>query len=138
MRRWLVFFAFLAGLALGVAGSIMAPGLAAPYLPTWIRGKTELFEGTVVRKHQEKDRLLLTVQSAQGAILATFRQRVPEIDLLVGEGDILTLALPGYQPFVDDPAIRRVRKQNTQGSAVGAEPGPFPTRVEPSKEGAPR
>jgi len=33
-----------------------------------------------------------------------------EIDLLVEPGDTIALALPGDQPFVDDPAIERVKR----------------------------
>ncbi len=111
MNRWLILVAFALGLGVGVAGTLLGPRFAGPYLPEVIRGKTELVEGVVVRKQQEPDRLLLTVVSERGAILATFRKKVAEINLLVEQGDTLTLALSGYEPFVDDPPIERVRKQ---------------------------
>ena len=111
MRHWLITLAFLAGLALGVSGTILAPRLAGPYLPASIRGKTEVIDGEVARKLREQDRLLLTVLTRQGAILATFKKRVTEIDLLIDEGDTLTLALTRYAPFVEDPVLERVRKR---------------------------
>ncbi len=57
-----------------------------------------------------RDRLLLTVQTSQGSFLVTFKKKVAEIDLLVQQGDTLTLALRRYEPFVDEPAIERVRR----------------------------
>ncbi len=111
MNRWLILVAFALGLGVGVAGTLLGPRFAGPYLPEVIRGKTELVEGIVARKQQEPDRLLLTVVSERGAILATFRKKIAEINLLVEEGDTVTLALSGYRPFVDDPRLERVRKQ---------------------------
>jgi hypothetical protein len=64
-----------------------------------------------MRKQREGERLLLAVQTAQGAILVTFKKKVAEIDLLVQQGDIVTLGLSRYEPFVDEPVIERVRKQ---------------------------
>ncbi len=104
------------GIGVGVAGTLLGPRLVSPYLPEVVRGKTELVEGVVARKEQEPDRLLLTVVSQQGAILATFQKKIAEINFLIEEGDTVTLALPGYQPFVDDPPIGRVRKQKPEGS----------------------
>ncbi|MBI2369318.1 MAG: hypothetical protein HYV08_03620 [Deltaproteobacteria bacterium] len=66
-------------------------------------------------KQREEDRLLLTVLTPRGAILATFRQKVAEIDLLVDVGDTLTLGLPRYEPFLADPRIERVRKESGSG-----------------------
>lgn len=126
MSRGLILLAFLAGLALGVAGTTLGPRLAGPYLPEAVRGKTKLVEGVVVRKQQEPDRLLLTVVSEPGSILATFRKKIAEINLLVEQGDTLTLALSGYEPFVDDPPIERVRKQKPESSGGTGGPGPPP------------
>jgi len=63
-------------------------------------------------KQRKGDRLLLTVQTSDGTILATFKKKITEIDLLVAEGDMLTLARTGYRAFMEDPPIGRVRKQN--------------------------
>lgn len=124
MQRWLLPLTLLVGVALGVSGTILAPGLVGPYLPGVVRGKAELVEGEVVRKQREADRLLLTVTTGQGAILATFKKQVAEIDLLVEQGDALTLALRGYEPFVADPAIERVRKPKRPGALGGEGPAP--------------
>ncbi|UCG76548.1 MAG: hypothetical protein JSV95_04440 [Gemmatimonadota bacterium] len=101
---------FLVGLVIGVAGTLLLPRYLGPYLPTGMGGGGETLEGPVLGKRQEDGRLLLTVQAAQGAVLATFRERVPEIDLLVDVGDTVSLGVSRYEPFVDDPAFRGIRK----------------------------
>ncbi len=102
---WLV-----AGLVLGVAGTLFLPDLLRPYLPAGLRlGETEV-PGLVVEKRREGDRLLLTVDTERGASLATFTRQVSEIDLLVSEGDSVTLGLGEYAPLVDDPSLVGVRK----------------------------
>jgi len=103
---------FLVGLVLGITGTILGPSLLEPYLPSAIRGDLEGIEGAVMSKQRKGDRLLLTVQTSEGAILATFKKKLTEIDLLVAEGDMLTLARTGYRAFMEDPPIGRVRKQN--------------------------
>jgi TOBE domain-containing protein len=112
MKFSLVLLTLSVGIALGVAGTIFAPDVAGPYLPEAFRvKKAETIDGEVVRKLREGERLLLTVQTTQGAILVTFKKKVAEIDLLVQQGDTITLRLSRYEPFVDEPAIERVRKQ---------------------------
>ena len=112
MKTQLIVFILLIGIALGVVGTIFGPDVAGPYLPETFRGKkTETIDGEVVRKLREGDRLLLTVQTSQGSFLVTFKKKVAEIDLLVQQGDTVTLALSRYEPFVEEPAILRVRKQ---------------------------
>ena len=138
MNRWLILVPFVVGIGVGVAGTLLGPRFASPYLPEVIRGKTELVEGVVVRKQQEPDRLLLTVVSEQGAILATFRRKIAEINLLVEERDTVTLALSGYQPFVDDPPIERVRKQKPDGSGGAGKPEAQAPGDQPDKESPPR
>jgi hypothetical protein len=112
MKFSLVLLILLVGVALGVVGTIFAPDVAGPYLPEAFRvKKSATIDGEVMRKQREGERLLLAVQTAQGAILVTFKKKVAEIDLLVQQGDIVTLGLSRYEPFVDEPAIERVRKQ---------------------------
>ena len=106
-RRWVW---LLTGLVLGALAGVFGPELAAPYLPTMLQAGGEEVTGPVVGKRVEGDRVLLTVDTEQGAVLATFRQRVPEIDLLVEEGDTVTLGIPAYAPLVDDPSLAAVRK----------------------------
>ena len=133
MKTWIIVLTLLIGVALGVSGTILAPKLAGPYLPESFQAKTEVVEGEVDRKLREQDRLLLTVQTSQGTVLATFKQKVAEIDLLVQKGDTVTLALRRYEPFVEDPAIERVRKlQPTKPEAAKQEPTPRPKAGEPS------
>ena len=128
MKPGLVFFILLVGIALGIVGTIFAPDVSGPYLPEAFRvNKAETIDGEVVRKLREAERLLLTVQTTQGAILVTFKKKVAEIDLLVQQGDTITLGLSRYEPFVDEPAIERVRKQEPtprpKASALRPSPG---------------
>jgi hypothetical protein len=111
MRLWRSGLVLLIGLALGVALVLIGPRVAGPYLPAVLRGRVELVEGEVARKLREPDRLLVTVVTPRGAILVTFKKKIPEVDLLVAEGDTLTLGLRRFEPFVEDPAIQSVRKE---------------------------
>jgi hypothetical protein len=112
MKTQLIVLVLLIGIALGVVGTIFGPDVAGPYLPDSFRGqKAETIDGEVVRKLREADRLLLTVHTSQGSFLVTFKKKVAEIDLLVQQGDTVSLALSRYEPFVEEPAIMRVRKQ---------------------------
>jgi hypothetical protein len=112
------FIAFLIGVAVGVAGTLLVPRYLGSYLPAGLGGGGEALEGPVLGKRQEEGRLLLTVDALQGAALATFSERVAEIDLLVDVGDTITLGVSGYEPFIDDPAFRGVRKA-TRTPAAG-------------------
>ncbi len=112
---------FLFGLVLGAVLVVIGPRVAGPYLPGLLRGKVESVEGEVMRKQREPDRLLITVVTPRGAILATFKKKIPEVDLLVAEGDALTLGLRRFEPFVEDPAIQSVRKKTpAEGPPTGA------------------
>ncbi len=127
MRAWVIGLSLLIGIALGIAGTILAPQVAGPYLPESFRTKKEVVEGEVERKLREQDRLLLTVQTSQGTVLAIFKKKVAEIDLLVQKGDTLTLALRRYEPFVEDPSIERVRKPEAAAQPKGVGPSPAAT-----------
>ncbi len=117
------FLLFLLGAAVGVAAALVAPRFLGPYLPAAFTGGGERVEGEVLGKRREGERLLLTVETPRGAVLASFRDRVAEIDLLVEEGDSVSLGLGRYRPFVDDPEVEGVRKAAARGrrpeSAVG-------------------
>ncbi len=126
----------LLGFVLGIAASLLWPRFVAPHLPG-LGPEMEEVEGAVVRKQRDGERLLLTIDSPRGAALVTFDARVPEIDLLVEEGDAVTLALRGYQPFLADPEIRGVRKSGRPvvGAGAGevpAVPAPEPVAEEPA------
>jgi len=121
MKRWRGTLLFLIGLVLSMVLVVIGPRVAGPYLPEALRGKVESVEGEVTRKPREPDRLLITIVTPRGAILATFNTRIPEVDLLVAEGDALTLGLRRFEPFVEDPAIESVRKKTpTESPKTGA------------------
>lgn len=101
---------FLAGIVVGVVAMVFGPRYLGDYLPGSIGGRTANVTGVVTRKLAEDTRLLLTVVTDSGAVLATFKDRTTEIDLLVEEGDSVTFALAAYAPFVDDPRLGRVVK----------------------------
>ncbi len=102
---------FVLGLVLGAVLAVVAKPLLLPRMPEFLRGKAKATQGRVVAKRLQGDRLLLTVDASEGAVLATFTQKVPEIDLLVDDGDLVTLDLPAYEPFADNPTIRAVKKK---------------------------
>jgi len=111
MKFWTILFIFILGLGLGLSAQVFVPQAFTPYLPKILQDQTEVVEGRVVRKQLEPDRLLLTVSTPQGALLATFEEQITEIDLLVEEGDTVTLGgLTGYEPFVNDPRVKGVMK----------------------------
>lgn len=121
MKFWVIFITLIVGIALGVIGTIFGPDLIAPHLPEAIQREVAKIEGTVVTKKREGEQLLLTIGTPQGTVLATFKEKVAEIDHLVSEGDLLTLALRQYKPFVEDPVIGRVKKQEPK-QQQGGEP----------------
>ena len=111
MRGWIILIVtLLVGAGLGVAGTIYVPPAVDPYLPKELRLRSRVVEGEVVQKQREPNRVLLKIQTERGVILAAFTKRVAEIDLLIEPGATIALSLPGDQPFVDDPAIERVKR----------------------------
>ncbi len=110
MKFLTILFFFILGLGLGLSAQVFVPQAFTPYLPKILQGQTEVVEGRVVRKQLEPDRLLLTVSTPQGALLATFEKQITEIDLLVEEGDTVTLGITGYEPFVNNPRVKGVMK----------------------------
>ena len=97
------------GVGLGVAGTLRLPSWAEPYLNARFGAPTHTVEGQVTKKLREGDRVMWRVQVGHALVLATFTKKVPEVDLLVQEGDTVTLALPNDRPFVDDPVIEAVK-----------------------------
>src|SRR5512143_3825829 len=114
-------------LILTVMGTIFLPGYVTPYLPSWVVGKTTVVKGTVMAKQKKDNVLLLTVNTPQGELLASFKKKVDEIGLLVNEKDVIEFTLPKYMPFIEDPKVIRVVKEPP------AEPQPAPPQ--PGTEG---
>lgn len=117
MKSSILLSVFFVGLILGGAAVLWGPRFLDPYLPKGLQGKTEVVEGTVVGKDREPDRLLVTLSTSQGAILATFKQKIAEIDLLIEKEDQVALRLKTYEPFVHDPQIEKVRKRKPPASS---------------------
>jgi hypothetical protein len=137
-NRWTLVAIFLAGVAVGVVAALFGPRWADPYLPAGLRSPTALIEGDVVRELREADRLLFTVLTPEGAVLATFKERVTEIEQLVDEGDRITLALQHYAPFVENPDIARVRKPRAAEDKPAPPPAaPAPAAPAPAAPAAP-
>jgi hypothetical protein len=112
------------GLVLGILGAVFLPGYVRPYLPEWVAGKAVVVKGTVTAKQKKDNVLLLTVVTPDGALLATFKQKVDEVNLLVSEKDALEFILPKYMPFIDDPKIIRVVKEQQAAPVPAPEARP--------------
>ncbi|MDX1411435.1 MAG: hypothetical protein R3351_04720 [Nitrospirales bacterium] len=134
MKLWLLLIMFLLGLGLGLSVPSFAPQYLDLYFPKMMKPSSQEVKGVVVKKQTKPNRLLLTISSKEGAILATFKKKIAEITLLVDEGDSITLAVNNYAPFVTDPRILRVNKPEA-GSPIPATPNhlgaPAPTIEEP-------
>jgi len=118
-RRGFGFVVFLLGIIIGTALATLGPRYAQPYLGdvgAALSPDTPL-TGTVVVKRLDDNRLLLRISTEEGVALAIFTQNLEDIDLLVGQGDGIELGTGRYDPFLHDPAIRRVRpaETSTQG-----------------------
>ncbi len=130
MTRIIVYI-FLAGVAVGVAGTILVPRVAGPLLPGVFDSQDPSVEGRVAGKLRENDRLLVTLEPDRGSVLATFTERVSEVDLLVATGDTLVISMPEYSPFVENPPIERVAK-----SDAPAEPAEVDIELPTSADGS--
>ena len=108
---------FIIGLVIGVIGAIYVPGYVRPYIPEWAMGKAIVVKGTVAAKQKKESSVLLTVNTAEGALLATFTRKVDEINLLVNEKDVIEFTLQKYSPLVDDPRITRVLREHEAAPA---------------------
>jgi hypothetical protein len=118
---------FVFGLILGILCTIYLPRYVQPYLPEFIAGNETVLKGTVIVKEKKGDTLLLTVSTPEGALLATFKHKTNEIDRLIKEKDEVQFTLPNYVPFIDDPKIVRVVKEQQTGTppteALATQPG---------------
>jgi hypothetical protein len=102
---------FVFGLLLGILGAIFLPNYVRPYIPEWLTGKAVVVKGTVTAKQKKENAVLLTVNTPEGVLLATFKKKVDEINLLINEKDAIEFTLPKYMPFIEDPKVIRVVKE---------------------------
>jgi len=131
MKATAIVIILILGIGLGVAGVIYGPKYIKPYLPMRADNGTPV-EGTVKAKQLEQARLLLTISTSEGAVLATFTEKMAEINLLVDKGDAITLSLKEYSPFVDNPPIRKVMKADVPSTRpIIVLPEAKPEKVEP-------
>ncbi|MBX3304109.1 MAG: hypothetical protein KF693_17995 [Nitrospira sp.] len=110
MKAWAgLLGGFILGFFSAVVVDLVAPELLTPYTQTFIpAAQIESVKGTVVKKERDSNRLLMTLSTPKGVLLATFTQKIDEIDLLVSEGYTATIRLRTYSPFVENPVIERV------------------------------
>lgn len=119
MRGWAVpTTAFILGVGLGLSAPMLTARYMDPYLPDFLKETIHPLEGEVIHKQRQQDRLLITITTQDGTILATFQQQVPEIDLLIEERDRVTLDVKHYDPFVNDPPVLRVTKHQEAIPAI--------------------
>jgi len=110
MKAWM---SFIGGLALGflaaVVTNLAAPDLLTPYTKQFLPAdQTESVRGMVVKKQRESNRLLLTLSTPTGVLLATFTEKIDELDLLIAEGYVATIKMKTYSPFIKNPIVERV------------------------------
>jgi hypothetical protein len=113
-------FIFLLGAAAGGAGGFFGHAKFGAGIPQ-LRGAPT--EATVVSMRREDDRLLMTLETPDAVVLATFTRRADNLESIIHEGSHLTVRLPGDRPLVDDPPIVRVHSAEPAGEpAEGAQP----------------
>lgn len=120
------FWGFLIGLISGLVFAQFMPVWWERYLPDSLR-TGRIVVGEVLDKSERPDQLLLKISTEEGVLLATFTDKLDEIDLLVDNGDNITLRVEGDQPFLNDPPIERVRKP---AKLAEAEPPPLSETTE--------
>lgn len=106
-RRSRFFLGFILGLLAGAIAAVVAPSWWQTLVPDALFPGGSM-EGVVLGKSREAGRLLLKLETGGGVLLATFTERVEEIDLLVEKGDHVTFRVAQYQPFLTNPRLDRV------------------------------
>ena len=125
MRPWVIpATVFFLGLGLGFSSPMFASRYLDSYLPAFLKDARHPLEGSVTHKQRQEDRLLVTLTTQDGSILAIFQQQVPEIDLLIEKRDLVTVDVPQYEPFIHDPALLRVTKHKEMNPTIAAPPNP--------------
>ncbi len=110
MKTWAgLLGGFILGFLAAVIVDLVAPELLTPYTKQFVPAtQFESIRGMVIKKERESNRLLMTLSTPKGVLLATFTQKIEEIDLLVAEGYATTIRLRAYSPFVQNPVVERV------------------------------
>jgi len=114
-RRSRFFPGFVLGLIAGAIAAAVAPSWWQALVPDGLFPGGAM-ESVVLGKSQEEGRLLLKLETGGGVLLATFTERLEEIDLLVEKGDRVTLRVAEYQPFLTDPRLDRVVKPEVKSA----------------------
>ncbi len=130
---------FVLGLILGILCTIYLPKYVRPFIPESMLGKETEVKGIVTAKEKKGDALLLTVHTPEGVLLATFKKKADDVNLLVNENDEIKFILPKNMAFIDDPEIVRVVKgQQTVTAPAEAPASPDVPAGKSTKEIKPR
>jgi hypothetical protein len=124
---------FIIGVVAGLFIAFVGPRVLRPYLPAGAEQQRHELEGVVRAKRSEPERVLLTIPTAEGTLLATFTENVAEIDLLVVQGDSIALGLSAYEPFVTNPPIARVGTKRSAPAVEEVGSAPPPVEATPSQ-----
>jgi hypothetical protein len=127
MKTWVgLLGGFILGFLSAVIIDLVAPEILEPYTRQFVPStQIESVRGTVVKKDRESNRLLMTLSTPKGVLLATFTQKIEELDLLIAEGYTTTIRLRTYSPFVENPVIERV-EASTAGQGSDSDPSATP------------
>ena len=129
MRGWVILIgSFLVGAVVGAGVATRGSSLIAPYWPKVASAPGEHIEGQIVRKQRDGNRLLVKVSTAQGPMLATFTEKVADLDVLLDSGDTVSLLVRQYATFVDDPILERVKEPSRAQSSSQPSTSPLPAR----------
>lgn len=113
MKFLFFLFTFFIGIVLGTTAILKYPELVLPYVPESIKGNSITLEGMVMKKEFDQQSLRITMNTDQGALVATLTNKLKETNLLINEGDAVTLVLDAYQPFMKNPKISQVKKPHS-------------------------
>ncbi len=92
--------AFILGIVLGVLAGHFVPEL-------W----TDPFVGTVTGKKRLRDRLMVMIHMEHhGDVIATFTDKIGQIDFLLRPGDTVELGLAIHEVLVDNPTLKMVER----------------------------
>jgi hypothetical protein len=118
MKTFRFIIVLLIGVMAGVAVLAFGGDYIKRYIPVPVRADGKDVEGKVMAKRMDNGKLLVTVQTSEGAVLVTFTHKVSEINLLVAQDDSITLNIRKYEPFISNPLIRRVMKVDSKTQSV--------------------